>query len=534
MAESSGEDPVVIPAAEPSAAEETRGRKVVGAGLWATGSRLLPQFYSLVMSVVAARYLGPDGMGRQSLIAFAALFGTTATALGLPTALMRYAAERVGAGKAETLPPLVRAAWKVEAVAASIGAVVLIAIGLHGAEPRAAWLLAGLTCAFGVLQKVPASVLIGLQRWREASAVSIVMGAVAMVATIVVLAAGGGVTGMIAVGTASTLVILLWTTVRMRKRVRELTAAPRRDVGLHRDVWRWAAISSLGVPITLIVWFRSEFFFLAHYSSDKEIALYSIAFSAYTALVIVPQSLGNAIAPAFATLYGARETERIRQGFSRAMRLLLVVTLPVAGAALALGPETLRVVYGNDFAGTKYPLLILLVMLPVVPLLQVSMSLIIGLGRQWVPLGVGAVAAVANLAFDAFLIPRYDAVGAATANAIGQIVASVPMIAFAIHLAGGIRWEARALARTAAAAVCAGLAAALTVRELGGVGGVVTGVVVWGVVFALLARLLRILPRADAAWLEDVAGARLRRPMRFLFGTAPAAIHVGGAGDSRV
>jgi len=88
--------------------------------------------------------------------------------------------------------------------------------------------------------------------------------------------------------------------------------------------------------------------------------------------------------------------------------------------------------------------------------------------------------------------------------------------------------------RTAAAAVCAGLAAALTVRGLGGVGGIVTGVVVWGVVFALLARLLRILPRADAAWLEDVAGARLRRPLRFLFGTAPAAIHVGGAGDSRV
>ena len=30
----------------------------------------LPQLYALVLSVVAARYLGPSGMGRQSFIAF--------------------------------------------------------------------------------------------------------------------------------------------------------------------------------------------------------------------------------------------------------------------------------------------------------------------------------------------------------------------------------------------------------------------------------------------------------------------------------
>src|SRR6266536_5480948 len=150
------------PPTQASAAAETRGRRVVGAGLWATGSRLLPQFYSLLMSVVAARFLGPDGMGRQSLIAFAAIFGTTATALGMPAALMRYVGQRVGAGESETLPDLIRVVWKIEAVAAVLGAIVLIGIGLHGAEPRAAWILAGLTCAFGVLQKVPTSVLVGL------------------------------------------------------------------------------------------------------------------------------------------------------------------------------------------------------------------------------------------------------------------------------------------------------------------------------------------------------------------------------------
>jgi len=461
------------------------------------------------MSIVAARFLGPDGMGRQSLIAFAAIFGTTATALGLPTAVMRYVGERVGAGESETLPPLVRAVWKVEAVAATIGAAALIGIGLNGAEPKAAWVLAGVTCALGVLQKVPMSVLIGLQRWREASAVTMLMGGVAMVVTIGVLAAGGGVTSMIAVGTASTFVILVWTTVRMRHRLRSLTAKPRRDPKLHRSVWRWAAISSLGVPITLIVWFRSEFFFLAHYSTDKEIALYSIAFAAYTALAIIPQSLANAVAPVFATLFGAGETERIRAGFGRSMRLLLTATLPLTAVAIALGPATLRVIYGDEFRGTATPLTIMLLLLPFLALLHTSMSLLVGLGKQWFPLTFGAVAALANIGLDFLLIPRYDAVGAAIANSAGQVTAALPMIAYAVWCVRGIDWDVFALVRAGLTAGVAGVAAAGVLQVIGGGLGVAVGLVAWVVVFAPLAWMLRIVSPLDAPWLKRLVRTKL-------------------------
>jgi O-antigen/teichoic acid export membrane protein len=499
------------PEAETSAASETAGSQVVGAGLWATSSRLLTQFYSLLMSIVAARFLGPDGMGRQSLIAFAAIFATTAMALGVPTAVMRYVGERIGAGESETLPKLVRSVWRVEAIAAAVGAVGLIAIGVSGAEPRAAWILAGFTCAFGVLQEVPSSVLVGMQRWRDVSSITIVMGGVAMVLTIVVLAAGGGVTAMIAVGTASTLVILLWTTARMRRRVRALTTKPRLDPQLHRDVWRWAGIASLGVPITLIVWFRSEFFFLAHYSTDKEIALYSIAFAASTAVAIIPLGLAKAIAPAFATLYGAGAIERIKNGFGRSMRLLLTATLPITAVAIALGPETLRIIYGNEYRGTATPLTIMLLLLPFLALLHTSVSLLDGLGRQWFPLTFGAIAAVVNLGLAFLLIPRYDAVGAATASALGQLTAALPMIGYAIWCVRGMQWDGWALLRAGVAAAAAGLAAAGVLQALGGGLGIAVGIVAWVVVLGVLARILRIVSRLDAAWLDDVVRTKLAR-----------------------
>jgi O-antigen/teichoic acid export membrane protein len=525
-------DAIPVPPAPPDAASATTGATVVTAGLWATASRLLPQFFSLAISVVAARFLGPNGMGRQSLIAFAAIFATTAATLGVPSALMRYVGEQMGAARSVTLRPLIRVAWKIEGLAAACGAGVLIGIGLNGAEPRAAWLLAGITCALAVLQKVPVSVLVGLQHWRDASAVTMFMGGVAMIATILVLLLGGGVTDMIAVGTASTLVIFVWTTIRMRRRLAALTGEHRRDAVLHRRFWRYSAIASLGVPVTLIVWFRSEFFFLAHYASDKEIALYSIAFSAYTALVIIPQSLANAIAPAFATLYGAAAIDRIRQGFGRSMRLLLTATLPITAVAIALGPATLRLVYGDTYRGTGTPLTIMLVLLPFVALLHTSMSLLVGLGRQWLPLILGVLAAAANIGFDLVLIPRYEAVGAAAANAAGQIAAAVPIIVYAVRCAGGVRWETTALTRAALVSAACGLAAAGVLHLLGGGVGVAVGVVAWAVSFVLLARVLHIVSPADAAWLEAVAGARLGRISQRMFGRSAQSLRVPDAQDT--
>ena len=84
---------------------------------------------------------------------------------------------------------------------------------------------------------------------------------------------------------------------------------------------------------------RSEFFFLAHFSTDSQIAFYSIAYSSVAALTLIPKSLASSTTPAFATLYGAGALERMRTGYSRSLRLLLLVTLPLTAAGFTLGPE---------------------------------------------------------------------------------------------------------------------------------------------------------------------------------------------------
>jgi len=67
----------------------TTGRSVLRGGFWYTASRVVPQLYTLAISIVAARFLGPGGMGRQSFIAFVELSLVALLSNGIFFALMR-------------------------------------------------------------------------------------------------------------------------------------------------------------------------------------------------------------------------------------------------------------------------------------------------------------------------------------------------------------------------------------------------------------------------------------------------------------
>ena len=203
--------------------------------------------------------------------------------------------------------------------------------------------------------------------------------------------------------------------------------------------------------VTYIVWKRSEFFFLNHYSNNTEIAFYSIAFAGMAALTMIPETLATTMAPAFATLFGAGESERIRTGFGRALRLMSLATLPLTAAALALGPRAIEVVYGSSYNGAGSALRLLSLGFPLVPLVSVSNALLLGIGRIRAPVVAGIGAAVVNIGLDFALIPHHAANGAAVANTVAQATMSTWLIVYGWRQVGGVRLEPGALLRTAVA-----------------------------------------------------------------------------------
>ena len=488
---------------------------MLSGGLWYVASWGIPQAYTLIVSIVAARFLGPDGMGRQSFIAFISITTTTVLSSSMYLAVMRYIGETAGRERRELLPGLLWWAWRIEALAALAGGGTLAVAAALGASPQSAWAFAAVVTAAGILHTVPTAVLIGLQQFRRAAVVGLSTGFVGTAAVTIVLWQGGGITGMFATEAVVGILNLLWTGTLARRSLAAVERGVEQEPGradqrsLRRSVGRFALLSSTGVFLELIVGTRSEFFFLAHSSTDAQIAFYSIAYSAVAALRLIPRALAGSTTPAFATLFGAQAFDRIRSGYSRSLRLLVIATLPLTAAALALGPELVEEIYGRDFAGAGAPLQILLVVFPIVALSSLGNSLLSGLGKIRVPLVANAVAAAFDVGLAWALVPSLDASGAAIANAAGQGIYALVVLVAAARLVGPVELRVSALSRNAVAAAVAGVLGWTVLKGLDGFTGLVAAGAALTAAYGLLAALLRVLPAQDAAWLEETLGGRL-------------------------
>lgn len=502
-------------------ASATGGASVIRGGIWTTAGQVLPQLYVIVGSIVAARVLGAAGVGRISFIAFVEATLVLVLSGGLSRSLMRFVGDSLGRRTGGSLRPVAVWALRVEVVVGIAGGLALAAVGALGARPSAAWELAGVACAAMTVQSAAGSILLGAQRWRAATLVGLVTGTIGIAVKIAVLLEGGGVTGVFAVDAVTATVTLAVSAVLARRAMRELGPETGSSDDLRRAVIRFALIATAGVIVTFVVWRRTEILFLEHFATDRQVALYSIPFSAISALLLLPMSAAIALAPAIANLHGAGDLARVRSGFSRSMRLLAVLTLALTALSFVLGPALLRLVYGHEFADSGRLLQIMLLSLPLVGMMYAATGMLLGLGRQWVPILIDAVAGLANLGLDAFFIPRHAAVGAAIANTIAQVLGSLPVLIYADRVLGGLEWRTPRLVRAAAASATGAAAAYAVLALLPAAIGVPLGLLAGTIVLVVAAFALRVLADDDLSWLAGMwvsllpstfTARRVRRP----------------------
>jgi O-antigen/teichoic acid export membrane protein len=488
---------------------EQAGAHMVRGGPWQTASHLSPYVMTALISIVAARALGPDGMGRQSYISFIVISAITICSGGFAASMPRYVAELIGKGEDGRILSLYSWARRFGLLAAGTAAAVLLLMAAFGGAPRLAWVFGAIGAFVGILHKVPASVLVGAQRWRQNSFVILSCGVGTTIATMVALQLGGGITSIFVVLAAGNLVMAVWAWTISHRLLARITS-PRVALGkVRREVLHFMAVASVPMVLSFVVFQRSEFFFLEHYSTDRQIALYSIAFGLYAALLALPSALSNMFAPAVATLHGAGAHERIQSGFGRGLRLLFIISIPLTAGGIVFGPPLIGLLYGSEYNGAGLLFLVLITPLLVVPAGGLSGGLLFGYGRIRAPVVIGVLAGVIDLGLAAALVPQLDALGAALANVSAQIGAALLGIVYCVRLVGGIQLAPRHLARAVLAAAVAGGCGELILRFVDGAGGLVLAMVVSFVVYAGLAASLRVLPREDADWLVSSVGGRM-------------------------
>ncbi len=485
----------------------TSAPSVVSGGLWTLVNRAVPQAQLLVLSVVVARYLGPNDMGRQSYIAFVSLALVQLATAGPPGALTRFVGELLGARRGGQAMSLYRLTRRVERVAAALLFAAMAASAALGSRPGAAWVLAGASGALAVLQSVPMSLLAGAQRWRAASLPGLVTGLATVPLTIAVLAAGGGITGLFAVEASTVFANLVWTAALARGVAARLPRGEPADPELRRRFVSFAASTTLIVGIHFVVWRRSELFVMQRDSTEAQIAFYSIAFAAVSGLAKLPETIEAITVPAVANLMGGGESERVRRGFWRAMRLLAMAMPSLVAGVAVTGPALLGLVYGTAYEGAGPVLLAMLAPLLVQPMLTMAEAVLYGVGRLRFIVVAGLAACVVDVVLAVALVPLWDALGAAVANGVAQLVAGVPCLVLAARLYRPVDLRLAPLLRGIGLALAVAAAAGVVLLTLGtGVGATLGAVVAGAAAFLALGGLVRPLAAEDAAWLAGALG----------------------------
>jgi O-antigen/teichoic acid export membrane protein len=464
------------------------------AGGWALRAAL-----GVLVSVLTARYLEPEALGRYAFLVWLTGLAAIVLSLGLPTTLTRYTAEALGAGRPGEAGALLRAAMRWQGTLAAAAALAVAAAGLVAPAPwRLPLALAALSVPPLVLHGSLAAFLSGLQRFRGQAALGAATLLLQAALLTAVVAVDGGLAGLLlahAAVNALGLGVLAWLARAEGARCGALPAPPL-AAAARADVLGYARGVSALVVLDAIVWQRTEVAFLQALAPAAEVGFYALAFGMAAQVGRIPYQLSVVLFPSFPALVGAGRAADLAGLHATAMRYLVLLGAPLAVGLAVTAPAVVRLLYGAAYAGAA-PALAVLALGGLVSCAAGASPAVLHATRQQDRLLRQAVlAAVANLALALALVPLLGALGAALASVTAQGLGSGLAIRAAAQVAGA-RVPAGALVRITLAALAMGGAAALPAFTLDGVAAPAAAVLLGAVAYPLALRALRALTAED-------------------------------------
>jgi O-antigen/teichoic acid export membrane protein len=215
-------------------------------------------------------------------------------------------------------------------------------------------------------------------------------------------------------------IVLLWVLWRY------FPGAAKRAEPVHRKLpWFRSVLPLLLFNAMYMVNGQADILLLGMIKGARDAGIYQVATRASGLIGFFLLAAIPALAPEISSLYAARRMDRLQQVITRAVRLTLLASLPVGLAFIIFGRWLLAHAFGSDFAQGRNALAIL----SVGQLANVAMGsaayMLLMMGLEIDTAKGMAAGAVANIASNAALIPRWGLEGAALASATSMILWNV-------------------------------------------------------------------------------------------------------------
>ncbi|MFA6603515.1 MAG: flippase [Patescibacteria group bacterium] len=243
---------------------------------------------------------------------------------------------------------------------------------------------------------------------------------------------------------------------------------------------------------------------LSRLVSEEAVGYYSVGYKLTFAFQFLPMAFAAAIYPAMSEYY-VKDRAKLAAVFMTAIKYLLLVVVPLTVGTFVLAGPIIHLVYGPAYDKSVLPLQILIFSLVFAFLYWPCGSLLNACDRQSQNTTVMGVTMIGNIILNVFLIPRFEAVGAAWSALIGN--AALFGLAFYFASRVVVIDKQRLLSIIGRIAI-AGAAMGIIVELLDGAASLAFMVPLGALVYAALVFQLRIITWTEA---KNIMNLFLRR-----------------------
>ncbi len=448
---------------EPAARKQLPvGESVARGALALLSTQPLTWAASLLTTIVVPRLLGADALGEFTIAFTISNLASTATSLGVSEYLVRRTAQSPG-----TLRQDAGVALLVQTVPTVLGVLLIMAAAPFGVFPLVDSRVLYIALV-AMLNVPPQTVLLSTFRGRErhkqyawfnAAGVIVGQGGGALI-----LFLGSDVIGYAAVTSAA----LVGTTLVAWKLSGVRPTLPLWGAALFSQCreFVWGGFPFLTWMLTLSVTSGADRVVLGFFVPTAEVGWYAAAYRIFAIPVFIPTLVMNPLFPALSRSVHAPET--IRRTITQAMRIVLVLMVPMAAGMVVVAPAVPRLLgWPSDFQHASPLIAILSLQLPIIAVDMVFGAVLFAIGRQgrWVTVSVGAT--IAKLLIDLLAIPLAENFGGngAIGASIVSLVAEVAMFVGAMILTPNelldsrMGWDALRILVAGAATIVLGMIA---------------------------------------------------------------------------
>jgi O-antigen/teichoic acid export membrane protein len=390
---------------------------------------LIGQALPLLVAVIAmpfvVRGLGTERFGLLSM-AWVILGYFTIFDLGLGRATTKYVAEALGKGEGTQVPQIIWTAVTVQAIMGFIGAIVLfgitdllvdrvlnIPLELLD-EARITFHLLALSIPLVLIASSFSGVLEAYQRFDLINAVRIPTSILTYLLPMVGLSLELGLPGIVALilmARLGALVAFMAMNLRMLPELREYSVS----FSLLSRLFAyggWITVSSVVGPIMVYL----DRFLIGSLLTIAAVAYYTAPYEAVTRLWVISASLTVTLFPAFSTLQGEKNSQRLGTLFARSVKYVLLATGPVVVMIWLFAGEILQIWLGADFvAESTMAMQILAVGVLINSLGHTPFALLQGAGRPDLPAKFHLIELPIYIFVAWILVSNFGIVGAAGA-----------------------------------------------------------------------------------------------------------------------